>query len=516
MKKYTLITEIIVMTIVTALVAGCTMQTDAEETESISTQQTTTTGLTYPIVDTNQGLCYSNSEIIERPAEGEAFYGQDAQYTGNTPSYTDNGDGTITDDVTGLVWAQDLSSYTMEWSEASGYCESLTTGGYTDWRLPTVKELWSIRDFSQGWPWVDTDYFCLVGDGSEMGRQHSWTSNAYLVESEYQNEQVVGDPHWIVNDWTGHIKAMSGRRFVRAVRGTTSYGINDFVDNGDGTVTDRATGLMWSQDDSGEAINWLAALAYAEAATIAGYDDWRLPNIKELQSIVDYSGAFPAMDTSVFNLTELTNVVYDTNTREEIDTQVTYPSYWSSTSNPYTEAYAEEAGATGSDYVPGSTYAWLMVAGYNPDTDGYDLHGAGSVVFDTKAEEVSDGTDFKVIYHHARLVRGGNVTETPDGDSTTINPDRVVSFPDGDTGGVGGGPGGQQVNSDSQQGNSAGAPGQGGPDLAAAAAKLGITEDALKAALGDPNQGEPDFAAAAAKLGITEDALKAALGVTQH
>jgi hypothetical protein len=93
-----------------------------------------------------------------------------------------------------------------------------------------------------------------------------------------------------------------------------------------------------------------------------------------------------------------------------------------------------------------------------------------------------------------------NVTETPDGDPTTINPDRVVSFSDGDTGGVGGGPGGQQA----------------GPDLAAAAAKLGITQDALKAALGDPGQGEPDFAAAATKLGITEDALKAALGVTEH
>ena len=118
-------------------------------------------------------------------------------------------------------------------------------------------------------------------------------------------------PHWIVNDWTGHIKAMSGNRFVRAVRGDTSYGINDFVDNGDGTVTDNATGLMWSQDDNGEAINWEDALAYAEDATIAGYDDWRLPNVKELQSIADYSGVFPAMDTSVFNLTEVTNVVYD-------------------------------------------------------------------------------------------------------------------------------------------------------------------------------------------------------------
>jgi len=162
--------------------------------------------VTYPIVDTNQGLTYNNSEQIDPPAEGEPFYGQGAQYTGNVPSYTDNGDGTVTDNVTGLVWAQELSDSSMPWSEASSYCESLELAGYDDWRLPTVKELWSIRDFSRGWPWVDTDYFYLVGDGSDQRQQHSWTSNLYLVESEHQNEQVQGDPTFIVNDWTGHTR----------------------------------------------------------------------------------------------------------------------------------------------------------------------------------------------------------------------------------------------------------------------------------------------------------------------
>ena len=250
---------------VTALAAfglvACSSDDAAAPTSDDET--TTSAAVTYPIVDTSQGLCYDNSEQIDCPAEGEAFYGQDAQYTGLTPSYTDNGDGTVTDEVTGLVWTQDLSTDTVEWSEASTFCESVTTGDISDWRLPSVKELWSIRDFSQGWPWVDTDYFYLVGDGSDMGRHHSWTSNPYLVESEYQNEQVIGDPAWIVNDWTGHIKAMSGRRFVRCVSGD-EYGVNDFVDNGDGTVTDDATGLMWAQDDNAEAIDWDDALTYAE------------------------------------------------------------------------------------------------------------------------------------------------------------------------------------------------------------------------------------------------------------
>ena len=486
---------------------GCFACNDSGNTSEEETAEgVTRVNLTYPVVDTNQGLCYNSSESIEAPAEGEAFYGQDAQYTGSVPSYTDNGDGTVTDNVTGLVWTQDLSSYSMPWSDASSYCESLTTGGYDDWRLPTVKELWSIRNFSQGWPWVDTDYFFLVGDGSDQRQHHSWSSNLYLVEDEYQNEQVIGSPAFIVNDWTGHIKAMSGNRFVRAVRGNTAYGINDFVDNGDGTVTDNATGLMWSQNDNGEAINWEVALAYAENGTVAGYDDWRLPNIKELQSIADYSGTFPAIDTSVFNLTELTN----------IKGQTDYPFYWSSTSNPVEGSDGEVA--------EGSVYAWALAAGYNTDPDGYDLHGAGSVVFCPKSEENFTEQDPEIHrYNYVRLVRGGNVTKTPEGDPSTVNPDRVVVFEDGDTGNAGnrGGPEGgtpgeaghpdNQHPNGSQAGGEQGVP-QGMPDLAAAAEELGISENALMSAMGDPDQGPPDFQAAAEELGVTEAELVNALG----
>ena len=395
-----------------------------ETTETDNLEQIDYSNLSYPIVDTKQGFCYDNTSQITCPSEGEAFYGQDAQYTGNTPSYTDNGDGTINDNITGLIWTQSISTFSMTWDQASKYCDTLTIGGYTDWRLPTVKELWSIRDFSMGWPWVDTDYFYLVGDGSELGKHHSWTATPYLVEDEYQNEQVIGDPHFIVNDWTGHIKAMSGMRFVRAVRGSQTYGFNDFVDNGDGTITDKATGLMWSQNDSGEGFLWEDALDYAENATVAGYDDWRLPNAKELQSIADYSGVFPAMNTTYFNLTELIN----------IKGQTDYPFYWSSTSNPIESDNTEESG--------GTVYAWVLAAGYNTDVDGNDLHGAGSVVFCPKSEAYYTDFDLEIHrYNYVRLVRGGNVSKTPDGDPSVINEDRVVVFPDGDMGNNNGGGG---------------------------------------------------------------------------
>lgn len=467
---------------------------EIEETLNISEES----GLTYPIVDTNQGYTYNSSIRVDPTIKGEEFYGQDAQYTGNVPNYTDNGDGTITDNVTGLIWTQELSTSAMSWSEASEYCESLTIGGYSDWRLPTVKDLWSIRDFSQGWPWVDTDYFHLVGDGSDQRQHHSWSSNAYLVESEFQNSQVKGSPSFIVNDWTGHIKAMDGNRFVRAVRGNTSYGINDFVDNGDGTVSDNATGLMWSQDDSGKGFDWESALEYAESSTISGYDDWRLPNAKELQSIADYSGVFPAIDTKIFNLTKLTN----------IKGQVDYPFYWSSTSNP----------VEGSDGAieQGSVYAWVLAAGYNTDPEGNDLHGAGSVVFTPKSEENFSEMDPEIHrFNYVLLVRGGDVIETPEGDPSTVKLDRVVVFEDGNTDNRGPGPG----NKGAENGDRPNPPnnqeggGPGMPDFGTVAEKLGISEDYLMEVMGDPKQGPPDFASIAEILGISEEELIEALGV---
>ena len=71
-----------------------------------------------------------------------------------------------------------------------------------------------------------------------------------------------------------------------------------FTDNGDGTVPDTCTGLMWQKDtgNDGNGLNWCDALAYCENLDLAGHDDWRLPNVRELQSIVDYGRFGPAID----------------------------------------------------------------------------------------------------------------------------------------------------------------------------------------------------------------------------
>ncbi len=350
-------------------------------------------GLTYPIVDTGQDNCYnSDGEAIAWPAEGEAFYGQDAQVDGVPFAFQDNGDGTVTDLNAGLVWQVTPSSQSFSYEEAVEYAENLELAGYDDWRLPSTKELFSISDFSEGWPYLDTDVFDLAGDSVSKDEQY-WTES-YVGLTHGGRVSAFG-----VNHGTGHIKSYPAEaggpmgNYVRVVRGET-YGVNDFVDNGDGTVTDLATGLMWSQDDNGEALSWEEALAYAEGATLAGYDDWRLPNIKELQSIVDYSKSpnavdtedlGPAIDMSFFNITAMASgtMAYDPD----------YGYFWTSTS-----AYMNARS-------PGYYYAWYVAFGTAVDPTGVDVHGAGGMRFDVKAEGGPDGEDGARITNYVRLVR---------------------------------------------------------------------------------------------------------------
>ena len=69
-----------------------------------------------------------------------------------------------------------------------------------------------------------------------------------------------------------------------------------FVDNKDDTVTDTCTGLMWQRDTAPGTYIWQDALKYCDSLSFAGHDDWRLPNVRELQSIVDYGRFGPAID----------------------------------------------------------------------------------------------------------------------------------------------------------------------------------------------------------------------------
>jgi Spy/CpxP family protein refolding chaperone len=424
-----------------------------------------TTSLTYPIVDTGQTTCYNNSAAITCPQSGEAFYGQDAQFDGNQPSYTLSADGlTVYDNVTGLTWTQspDLDGDgdidvddKLTFAEAQTYADTTLNpqsyGGYSDWRLPSMKELYSLMDFSGTdpsgpnpsnlTPFIDTDYFDF-GSGDEAAGERLidaqfWSSNAYVGTVFVNQPATFG-----LNLADGRIKGypsgttgpMTKLNYVYFVRGNTDYGVNDFNDNGDGTVTDNATGLTWSQDDSGDGVNtgprsgmnWEDALAWVQQKNdenYLGYSDWRLPNAKEMQNILDYSRAPDATGSAaidpVFNTTQITNE----------GGQVDYPWFWTGTthvrSNGGGEAGAYICFGRATGYMGGS---WI------------DVHGAGAQRSDQKSGDftgltyVPDGYYFGQApqgdatrsYNYVRLVRDAGQSSLP-GD---VNGDCAVDIVD--------------------------------------------------------------------------------------
>lgn len=362
--------------------------------------------LSYPVVDTRQATSYDDTSETRAPIKGNAFYGQDAQYEGVQPDYCNNGDGTITDNITGLMWIKaperDLSTF----KEAAKNASICRIGGYNDWRLPTIKELYSLILFSgstgdsgdSSVPYLDTDYFDFFY-GDEIGQNRfidvqCWSSTKYTGTTMLDNPTAFG-----VNFADGRIKGYpitsprgETRLTVRYVRGNPEYGKNKFTDNNDGTVTDQATGLMWQQADSGSGLNWEEALAYAENLELAGHSDWRLPNAKELQSIVDYS-AIPAIDQKFLKMSD--------------------PEawYWSGT----THLDGPRQGQAAVYIAFGKATGWMQ---HPPGFGEYtllDVHGAGAQRSDPKCGDPDDfphgrgpqGDEIR-IYNYVRCVRNTN------------------------------------------------------------------------------------------------------------
>ncbi len=377
---------------------------------------------TYVIVDTDQSKFYDDMNEISAPSAGAAFYDQDAQYHANEPNYVDNGDGTITDMNTGLMWQQDPGDK-MTLAEAEEKVKTFNLAGYDDWRIPTIKELYSLIIFSgidpsglEGvntstlTPFIDTDYFNFeYGDesiGDRIIDSQFATSTKYVSTTMGGNATMFG-----VNFADGRIKgypyeAMPGEAegkgfFVLYVRGNTEYGANKFTNNSDGTITDQATNLMWAQNDSGDGMTWEEALAWAQqknSENYLGYNDWYLPNAKELQSIVDYSRS-PATTNSaaidpMFKCSTITDEGGNTN----------YPFYWSSTT------HANMQGGGNAAYVCfGEALGFMDFGGM---TELMDVHGAGAQRSDPKIGDPSDWPyghgpqgDVIRIYNYVRLVR---------------------------------------------------------------------------------------------------------------
>ena len=285
--------------------------------------------------DSGQRTCFDNSGALERcPAQGEDFYGQDARYGRDVNDdagmrYTRISDLTdepiVEDNVTGLIWqgciaglrgddCSDGTVTTLNWEDALEYCDGLDWGGFSDWRLPDEYALFSIVNFG-------VDRLDLGENAFSEAQGHEyWSSSSYadMEDSAY-------------NVFAGQIFRSSRNKgrteSVRCVRGglSTLRHFTSTVAANDRVVTDRMNNLQWQGCTAGQSgpdctvgeatgMTWQEALNYCETLSLGEHDDWRLPNIVTLQSIVENSVYAPSIDPDAFPKTKTDR-------------------YWSSTSN---------------------------------------------------------------------------------------------------------------------------------------------------------------------------------------
>jgi hypothetical protein len=268
---------------------------------------------------------------------------------------------------------------------------------------------------------IDTTYFIqpigdvALGEREIDGQTWSSTHNVDLIMLgdtaifgyNFVDGRLKGYPKY--NPQTG----LPNKMYFRMVRGNPNYGINNFTDNGDGTITDNATGLMWQQSDDGNTYDWENALAYAENLTLAGHTDWRLPNAKELQSLVDYTRSpnttsSPAIDP-LFSCTSISDP--NGNTGQ-------YGYYWSSSPlqdgpQPYSDAVY---------FCFGKAQGLMELPPMSGNFQLLDVHGAGAQRNDPKTGNPSDFPDYfgpqgdvRYVYNFVRSVRDVNVTVSTKG-----------------------------------------------------------------------------------------------------
>jgi hypothetical protein len=254
--------------------------------------------------------------------------GEDGDYATNPPSYSTNGN-VIKDQITGLEWRKDVIS-DQAWSEAGAACAALnaTDAGADPWRLPTRLELTSLLDYGAS----STLMLLPIELDPPTKASNFWSSS-----------ESAGSPTthaWAVSFQLGSVgggQKTTALYSVRCVRGAPPVSKLS-ADASCEVVTDAGLGLMWQRPSNSAQHDWPGALAYCEGLSHAGFDDWRLPSIKELMTIVLDTAVQPAIDTGMFGT-------------------VPVAAYWSST--PRRE---QPADAYVVDFALGTTYSTAMTS----------------------------------------------------------------------------------------------------------------------------------------------------------
>ena len=252
-------------------------------------------------------------------------HGEDEDYSRHPMSFAISEDGEVViDNNTGLMWErnlnwrwgkivppkgkwrpQDVFTYKdrepkrRPYHEGVQYCKGLRLSGYADWRMPNMKEGQSIAHYATARPTIWQKYFNDTDSGlrgyGDRGKGGMW---AGPLGPDHNNSG------WHLGFIDGHMMGYprGGYKTTRCVRADNNgtYFLPDLVDNKDGTVTDRVTGVMWKQETEGVKRAWEPSIQYCEDLEFAGYSDWKLPHNKELASLVDLRKQKPAIDVTFF------------------------------------------------------------------------------------------------------------------------------------------------------------------------------------------------------------------------
>lgn len=211
----------------------------------------------------------------------------------NPASYTIDGiRDTVIDNLTGLMWQRTCTpgQGRFAWSEAQEYCANLVYGGYSDWRLPSRIELVSLVDFTVGFPAMDTNVF------PDPPNTSYWTSTQQSSIGHKQDPQAYrvqftdgGTLRYMVN-------VASQARCVRLGYldpESERYAVQN------GTVVDTWRNLTWEQTASTTKFEWAQAQVHCGNLQLDG-GGWRVPSMKELQTLVDDTASTPQLDPTAF------------------------------------------------------------------------------------------------------------------------------------------------------------------------------------------------------------------------
>ncbi|WP_303852643.1 putative Ig domain-containing protein [Seleniivibrio woodruffii] len=239
---------------------------------------------TWLLTKTGQTSCWDTAGTLLDAAACLAS-GQDGAYqAGATADFTrDDATNIVTDNLNGLMWQDDAAAATdvFDVNLAVLQCSGMTSGGFSDWRLPTIEELETIVDYGGAAPWIYP-----VFQNTANAKYITNTVDAGYAPSNWFVDFSTGtsstDYNWYIYNF-------------RCVRGASKPAADYVRDNTKEVVSDKRTGLMWQDDASNSNLLWADALTYCENSELGGYSDWRLPNRRDLLSIMERDYVAPAM-----------------------------------------------------------------------------------------------------------------------------------------------------------------------------------------------------------------------------